>query len=86
MSKKKKLLLAGVLLSTSLFLVACGSSDENVDAEAPDIEGSVDKGEHIDEFDVEFEDIDDFEVADEDFTDLPMPNPEDDDSEFDSED
>lgn len=71
---KKKWLLMGVALTTSLVLMACSSStgddeiDEDIDVENPEI---IDEKEHVDDFDIDFQDNDEFEELDEDFTDLP---------------
>lgn len=73
MSQKKWWLL-GVTVVTSLVLVACSSSGDDVVEDTPDIEGATDiedEKEHVDDFDIDFQDNDEFEELDEDFTNLP---------------
>ena len=70
---KKKWLLMGVALTTSLALMACSSStgDDEIDEDI-DVENSenIDEKEHVEDFDIDFQDNDEFEELDEDFTDL----------------
>lgn len=70
---KKKWLLTGAVLASTLLLVACSSGDSgDVEADVPEVEeGISDEREHVEEFDIDFENNDEFEELDEDFTDLP---------------
>lgn len=69
---KKKWVLIGITLLSSIVLFACGDGDTIEESEvAPAVEGAVNEGEHVDDFDVEFDDNESFEESDEDFSEGP---------------